>query len=368
MNEINIAKTIINKRKEKGITQEELASYMGISKASVSKWETGQSYPDIMLLPQLAAYFNISLDELMDYKPQMIKEDIKKLYHRLARDFTEKTFDEVFAELNEIIKKYYSCFPLLLQMGLLILNHVELATLENKNDILQKALSLFLRVKDESNDVELSKQARYFEAICYISLNEPFRVLELLEQDDKMIIDENYLLSTAFMMTANMDKALEKTQISIYQYTLAVLQSMVSYLQMNISNPSVAENTLEKIFTICKVFDMKNLHPATMISIYITSAQFYIVNDNKDKALDMLSEFNNLVTSGIFPLMLKGDMYFDKIDNWLQNFDLGNEMPRNSKTIEHSILSMIQSSTFEALRDFTRYKHIVENLNLHFGG
>lgn len=368
MNEINIAKTIINKRKEKGITQEDLASYMGISKASVSKWETGQSYPDILLLPQLAAYFNISLDELMDYKPQMIKEDIKKLYHRLAKDFTEKTFDEVFEELDVIIKKYYSCFPLLLQMGLLILNHVELANLENKNDILQKALSLFLRVKDESNDVELSKQARYFEAICYISLNEPLRVLELFDQDDKMIIDENYLLSTAYMMTSNMDKAIEKTQISIYQYTLAVLQSMISYLQINISNPSVGENIIEKLFSLCKVFNIKRLHPATMISIYITAAQFYIMIDNKEKALDMLSEFNSLVTSGIFPLILKGDMFFDKIDNWLQNFDLGNEMPRNSKTIEHSILSMIQSPMFEALKDFMRYKHIVENLKSHFGG
>ena len=51
MNELNIAKTLVLKRKEKGITQEELAAYIGVSKASVSKWETGQSYPDITFLP-----------------------------------------------------------------------------------------------------------------------------------------------------------------------------------------------------------------------------------------------------------------------------------------------------------------------------
>lgn len=43
MKEINIARTIIDKRKEKGITQEDLAEYIGVSKASVSKWETGVS-------------------------------------------------------------------------------------------------------------------------------------------------------------------------------------------------------------------------------------------------------------------------------------------------------------------------------------
>ena len=58
MKEINIARTIINKRKEKGLTQDELANYIGVSKAAVSKWEIGQSYPDITLLPQLAAFFN----------------------------------------------------------------------------------------------------------------------------------------------------------------------------------------------------------------------------------------------------------------------------------------------------------------------
>ena len=42
MKEINIGNVLVVKRKEKGITQEELAHYMGVSKASVSKWETGQ--------------------------------------------------------------------------------------------------------------------------------------------------------------------------------------------------------------------------------------------------------------------------------------------------------------------------------------
>ena len=43
MKEINISKTLVSKRREKGITQDELAEYIGVSKASVSKWETGGS-------------------------------------------------------------------------------------------------------------------------------------------------------------------------------------------------------------------------------------------------------------------------------------------------------------------------------------
>ena len=123
MKEINIARTIINKRKEKGLTQEELASYIGVSKAAVSKWEIGQSYPDITFLPQLATFFNISIDELIGYEPQMSKENIRKLYLSLSYDFTVKPFDEVMEECRKIIKKYFSCFPLLFQMGTLIVNN-----------------------------------------------------------------------------------------------------------------------------------------------------------------------------------------------------------------------------------------------------
>ena len=66
MNKINIGKNITKFRRSKGITQDELASYIGVSKSSVSKWENNITYPDIVLLPQLATLFNISLDELLD--------------------------------------------------------------------------------------------------------------------------------------------------------------------------------------------------------------------------------------------------------------------------------------------------------------
>lgn len=70
MAEINVGINIAIKRKEKGITQEELANFIGVSKAAVSKWESNQSYPDITLLPIIATYFDVSVDELLGYHPQ----------------------------------------------------------------------------------------------------------------------------------------------------------------------------------------------------------------------------------------------------------------------------------------------------------
>ena len=52
-------------RRKKGITQDQLAETMGVSSQAVSKWENDLSCPDIALLPQLADYFTISIDELL---------------------------------------------------------------------------------------------------------------------------------------------------------------------------------------------------------------------------------------------------------------------------------------------------------------
>ena len=50
MKEINLGRVLIENRHKRGITQEELAEYIGVSKAAVSKWEIGMTYPDISLL------------------------------------------------------------------------------------------------------------------------------------------------------------------------------------------------------------------------------------------------------------------------------------------------------------------------------
>lgn len=65
----NIGETIKALRKERGITQEALAAYLGISTQSVSKWETAASSPDISQLGPLAQFFHVSTDYLLGIRP-----------------------------------------------------------------------------------------------------------------------------------------------------------------------------------------------------------------------------------------------------------------------------------------------------------
>ena len=56
-------------RKQKGMTQENLANILGVTNQTVSKWEAAQCCPDIQLLPVIAELFEVSIDELMGYRP-----------------------------------------------------------------------------------------------------------------------------------------------------------------------------------------------------------------------------------------------------------------------------------------------------------
>ncbi len=72
--------TIIKKlRTERGITQEELASKIGVSYQAVSKWETNTTTPDIAILPQLALFFGVSMDALFSMNQDDYIERISKM-------------------------------------------------------------------------------------------------------------------------------------------------------------------------------------------------------------------------------------------------------------------------------------------------
>lgn len=70
MSKITLGEKIGSLRREKGLTQEELAEKLGVSPQAVSKWENNVSCPDIMLLPELARLFDVTVDNLLGCEPE----------------------------------------------------------------------------------------------------------------------------------------------------------------------------------------------------------------------------------------------------------------------------------------------------------
>lgn len=102
---LNIGTKIHELRKEKGVTQEMLATALGITGQAVSRWEAGGAYPDMEMIPAIANYFGISIDEMFGYKSDRdVKIDavIEKVnsYHIRSRG-DDKWVDECLAVIRE---------------------------------------------------------------------------------------------------------------------------------------------------------------------------------------------------------------------------------------------------------------------------
>lgn len=79
-----IGETIKELRKTKGISQEALANVLGVTFQAVSKWETGITAPDVALIPAIASFFGVSIDELFDYNTLENEKIIDGICRRAA--------------------------------------------------------------------------------------------------------------------------------------------------------------------------------------------------------------------------------------------------------------------------------------------
>lgn len=99
MTAIKINEQIAFLRKQKGLTQEELAKALGVTNQAVSKWESAQCCPDIQLLPALAKIFDVSIDNLIGYKSI---ESLGDICLKIKEHFSKLPENEAFESAYRI--------------------------------------------------------------------------------------------------------------------------------------------------------------------------------------------------------------------------------------------------------------------------
>ena len=86
---MDIGGTIKKLRTDMGITQEEVAEYLGIPFQAVSKWETGTTMPDIALLPKIAEFFGVRIDDLFSVDHE---DELKRVEESLSHRLSEQSY------------------------------------------------------------------------------------------------------------------------------------------------------------------------------------------------------------------------------------------------------------------------------------
>ena len=84
MNAKTTGEFILQKRKEKNLTQAELADLLGVTNKAVSRWETGEGFPDVTMLPQIATVLGTTVDEILNGKSNPRSKSISYNFYPLS--------------------------------------------------------------------------------------------------------------------------------------------------------------------------------------------------------------------------------------------------------------------------------------------
>lgn len=158
---LNIQKTIMNLRKEKGYTQEKLAELLGVTTAAVSKWETGSSFPDITLLPQIAEIFNVSLDYLFDHNAVLQKtiSDVISEANHLSK---QQNNDAAIALISKTLARYPNNDQLIFELARLKLIGARYKGLKERQSRTQDAENGFNAVVENTKNENLRAWAYHY--------------------------------------------------------------------------------------------------------------------------------------------------------------------------------------------------------------
>lgn len=137
-------------RKQRNLTQEQIAEAFGVSCQAISKWETGTSYPDISLLPIIADYFGVSVDYLLGHDTSKQKETIEQVCNHANTLLETNEHVRAISLLREMLVKHPGNEKLMYTLAWALST-----TLRESSDNYEEAILLYLRLLESSTDTEM---------------------------------------------------------------------------------------------------------------------------------------------------------------------------------------------------------------------
>ena len=101
----SLGNSLYNARKSKGLTQEELAEKLGVSRQTISKWELDETLPDIRQAKSLAQLYHTTLDDLLQYDAQV--EEIQRVIRHTSEETQQKVdWTKLWGEMYPVLTTY----------------------------------------------------------------------------------------------------------------------------------------------------------------------------------------------------------------------------------------------------------------------
>ncbi|PKM61789.1 MAG: hypothetical protein CVU97_06745 [Firmicutes bacterium HGW-Firmicutes-21] len=363
---INIADNLKRLRKKREITQEDLANFIGVSFQAVSKWERNEGYPDITILPVIANFFDVSLDELVGMDEIKNSTRLEAVFTQLKENASVGNIEKNITLLREEIKHFPNDYNLLLKLAhYLIYCNTDKETQLNNN---MESLKINKRILEFCTDDKLRVSAQ--ESICYnyFSMND-------YENAAKEARKLPNLFNSKELTIAPFLKGTEL--IKECQNTITLLAGAIDNTLRIIADANCGEGLnwtneeriaiLDKGNQIYKIiYDKGDYH---FVNVYLSGtycvmAALSLLDGKKEQALDYLEkavyhaiEFDTLPPKAKYTSLLVNSLEYDVLVT--------------SKNYSHSwskeTLDKLKQDRYDVFRSDKRFIELIEKLNQHIG-
>ena len=179
---IQLSENIRTFRKERSLTQEQLAEVLGVTVGAVYKWEAGLSVPEITTLVEIADFFDISIDVLLGY--EMKDNRRESVLKRMMKSLGQKDMNGL-AEAEKALKKYPNIFEIVYWSGIMYMTF----GMEGSDDkLIRRGIELLesskLLLSQNSNPRISSLSISGSIAQGYVKLGETDRAIKLLKDNN----------------------------------------------------------------------------------------------------------------------------------------------------------------------------------------
>ena len=289
--ELKVSENLKRLRKERGITQEELAKRLGVSFQSVSKWERGESEPSLSMIPMIAYLFDVSTDEIYSMDEIRQKNRFDELYCLIKQNYQNRRANENISPINKVLEEYPDSPELVFELGRsYFLAHVDE---EQTIEYLRIAGDLFNKVILLTDNEKLKEDCRYYLNLCsYYSGESAIAHEDSIDSSRELI--KNILLADETMDT-DRDMSMKK---NIESLTLFLARQIWKLADPDCLYPSTSV-AAEKAAYLMKAADLLkwlyddgdffSVHKE-LSDLYRVSAAIYMYDSRFDEALDAIEK------------------------------------------------------------------------------
>lgn len=261
---MQLGEVIRKYRKENNLTQEEVATRLGVSAPAVNKWENGNSFPDIMLLSPIARLFGISTDQLLSFQEDLTQEEINQFVIELDEMFKKQPYGNAFEFAKKKVAQYPNCEQLIWQVAVILDYQHIIQKIEAAEKYETYYYSLYQRVL-ESQDEKIRTRAAE-SLFGYHMRKKEYDKAESFLNYFSNDSSEGKLKKARFLAETNRTKesykAYEELLYANYMVSSAALQG-IYMLALKDKHMEKAHSLVEKQVELARCFEMGKYYEAS---------------------------------------------------------------------------------------------------------